>query len=317
MTRIQRPKGTDDLLPEQVPVVDFLFDTCRDVLRRHGYGEIRTPLFEETALFVRSLGEVTDVVEKEMFSVRRGEILGIAGLVGAGRTEVARAIFGADAFDSGRILVEGFYDRVRPLTDADRAQIAAAPFDEEEYKAKLGIPDVFGEAGYTTLERAWGRPTLEVNGIWGGFQGDGVKTVLPSQAHAKITCRLVADQQPEEIAQLLAQHVQRHTPPGVQVTVTIPESGAIPYLMPADHAGNVAAHAVLTELYGKQPFYARSGGTIPVCALFLNSLGVFTVNFAFGLNDERQHSPNEFFRLASFRRGQQAYCMLLEEVAHA
>jgi acetylornithine deacetylase/succinyl-diaminopimelate desuccinylase-like protein len=217
----------------------------------------------------------------------------------------------------GRILVEGFYDRVRPLTDADRAQIAAAPFDEEEYKAKLGIPDVFGEAGYTTLERAWGRPTLEVNGIWGGFQGDGVKTVLPSQAHAKITCRLVADQQPEEIAQLLAQHVQRHTPPGVQVTVTIPESGAIPYLMPADHAGNVAAHAVLTELYGKQPFYARSGGTIPVCALFLNSLGVYTVNFAFGLNDERQHSPNEFFRLASFRRGQQAYCMLLEEVAHA
>jgi acetylornithine deacetylase/succinyl-diaminopimelate desuccinylase-like protein len=217
----------------------------------------------------------------------------------------------------GRILVEGFYDRVRPLTAADRAQIAEVPFDEEEYKAKLGIDPTFGEAGYTTLERAWGRPTLEVNGIWGGFQGDGVKTVLPSQAHAKITCRLVADQQPEEIAQLLAQHVQRHTPPGVQVTVTIPESGAIPYLMPADHAGNVAAHAVLTELYGKQPFYARSGGTIPVCALFLNSLGVYTVNFAFGLNDERQHSPNEFFRLESFRRGQSAYCMLLEEVANA
>lgn len=215
----------------------------------------------------------------------------------------------------GRILVDGFYDSVRPLSAEDRAQIATVPFDEAQYKAKLGIDAVFGETGFTTLERAWGRPTLEVNGIWGGFQGDGVKTVLPSAAHAKITCRLVADQQPETITRLLEEHIRRHTPPGVQVTVTLPESGAIPYLMPADHPSNIAARAVLEELYGKPPIYARSGGTIPVCALFLDSLGVYTVNFAFALNDERQHSPNEFFRLASFRRGQEAYCMLLERAA--
>ena len=215
----------------------------------------------------------------------------------------------------GRILVEGFYDSVRPLTAADRAQIAEAPFDETKYKTNLGIDAVFGEIGFTTLERAWGRPTLEVNGIWGGFQGDGVKTVLPSQAHAKITCRLVADQDPNAITRMVEQHVHRHTPPGVKVAVTIPESGAIPYLMPTDHPGNRAARDVLVKLYDKEPFYARSGGTIPVCALFLNSLGVYTVNFGFGLNDERQHSPNEFFRLASFSRGQHAYVQLLQRIA--
>lgn len=216
----------------------------------------------------------------------------------------------------GRILVEGFYDRVRPLSAEDRAQIAAVPFDEAKYKTKLGIDELFGEPGYSTLERAWGRPTLELNGIWGGFAGDGTKTVLPSQAHAKITCRLVADQQPEEVAALIADHVAAHTPPGVKVDVAIQESGAYPYWMPADHPGNQAAREVLVELYGKEPLYVRSGGTIPVCAMFLSSLGVYTVNFAFGLNDERQHSPNEFFRLASFQRGQEGYCRLLKRLGN-
>lgn len=214
----------------------------------------------------------------------------------------------------GRILVEGFYDDVRPLSPADRAQIAEVPFDEQEYKARLGIEEVFGEAGYSTLERAWGRPTLELNGIWGGFQGDGVKTVLPSQAHAKITCRLVADQQPNRVVELLRRHVARHTPPGVKVTVTQAESGAMPYLMPPDHPGNAAARDVHLRIYEREPFYARSGGTIPVCALFLESLGAYTVNFGFALNDERQHSPNEFFRLENFRRSQEAYCMLLHRI---
>ena len=215
----------------------------------------------------------------------------------------------------GRILVEGFYDRVRALSDEDRAQIAAVPFDEDEYKARLGIDATFGEVGYTTLERAWGRPTLELNGIWGGFSGEGTKTVLPSEAHAKITCRLVADQDPGEIARLIERHVASHTPPGVKVTVNIQESGAWPYLMPVEHPGNVAARDVHLQLYGKEPLYVRSGGTIPVCSMFLDSLGVYTLNFGFGLNDERIHSPNEFFRLASFRRGQEGYCLLLERLA--
>ncbi|MBW7883980.1 MAG: dipeptidase [Caldilineaceae bacterium] len=215
----------------------------------------------------------------------------------------------------GRILVEGFYDDVRPLTDEDRAQIAEVPLDLDEYKERLGIDEVFGETGYSTLERAWARPTLEINGIWGGFQGEGTKTVLPSKAHAKITCRLVADQQPDKIAQCLVSHIEAHTLPGITVDVKVEASGAVPYLMPADHPGNVAARDVHIALYGKEPYYVRSGGSIPVCAMFLESLGVYTVNFGFALNDERQHSPNEFFRLASFERGQRAYCMLLERLA--
>lgn len=160
---------------------------------------------------------------------------------------------------------------------------------------------------------AW--PTLELNGIWGGFEGEGVKTVLPSEAHAKITCRLVADQRPEAILDRLEAHVHRFAPAGVKVTVQRAASMATPYLMPADHPGNEAARAVHLEITGKEPFIVRSGGSIPVCSIFLDSLDAYTVNFAFGLHDENVHSPNEFFRLASFEHGQKAYCMLLEGLA--
>ncbi len=206
---------------------------------------------------------------------------------------------------------------VRPLTTEERQQLAAIPFDEGEFMEGVAIDALVGETGYSTLERRWARPTLEINGVWGGFQGDGTKTVLPSQAHAKITCRLVADQRPEEIIALLKEHIDKHTLPGVKVLVQVPDSGAFPYLMPAEHPGNLAARDVHRQLYGKEPFFARSGGSIPVCAMFLNSLGVYTVNFGFGLNDERLHSPNEFFRLESFRKSQRAYCMLLHRLAES
>lgn len=214
----------------------------------------------------------------------------------------------------GKILVEGFYDTVRPLTEQDRADIAAVPFSEEEYKAGLGVDDVFGEPGYTTRERNWGRPTLELNGIWGGFQGDGVKTVLPNEAHAKITCRLVADQDPDEIAGLLERHVATHAPKGVRFTVRRLPGKAKPYHLPKDHPGAQAAAEVLTELYDKEPFYIRTGGTIPVCELFLTHLKAYTVEFAFGLGDERVHAPDEFYRISSWERGQVAYCRLLERL---
>jgi acetylornithine deacetylase/succinyl-diaminopimelate desuccinylase-like protein len=217
--------------------------------------------------------------------------------------------------EDGRVRVAGFYDDVRPLSEDDRAAIAAVPFDEEKYKRDLDIPDVFGEAGYSTLERNWARPTLEVNGIWGGFQGDGVKTVLPREAHAKITCRLVADQDPVRVAQLIEEHVKAHAWPGVRVGVRIPETGSKPYLMPADHPGNEVAKSVLEELYGKAPYYVRAGGSIPFCSIILDELGVYTVNFAFALRDEQVHAPNEFFRLSSFERGQQAYARLLGRLA--
>lgn len=214
----------------------------------------------------------------------------------------------------GKILVEGFYDRVRELTEEDRAQIAAVPHSDEEFLGKIDVDAPYGEPGFSTLERIWARPTLEVNGIYSGFQGQGVKTVLPSEAHAKITCRLVADQNPAEIVELITKHIHAHTPAGVEVTVRPEASGADPYLMPADHPGNVAARDVHLELYDKEPLYVRSGGSIPFCSLFQKELGVYTVNFAFALNDEKQHSPNEFFRLHNFERGQKAYCLLLERL---
>ena len=214
----------------------------------------------------------------------------------------------------GKILVDGYYDEVR-FTDADRAQIAQVPFDEAEYMAQIGVSALYGEPGYSTLERAWARPTLEINGIWGGFQGAGVKTVLPNLAHAKITCRLVADQAPAKIGALIARHVERNTPPGVKADVHLLPNGADPYAMPVDHPGNRAARAVHLAMYGKEPYYVRSGGSIPVTSLFLKSLGAYTVNYAFGLKDENIHAPNEFFRLSSFERGQTGYCMLLHELA--
>lgn len=215
----------------------------------------------------------------------------------------------------GKILVEGFYDAVRPLTEADRASIAAIPFDAQEYQERIGVTALQAEPGYTSQEHMAARPTLEINGVWGGFQGEGVKTVLPAEAHAKITCRLVADQDPATIVQLLARHVEKHTPPGVKATTHGLPGTARPYLVSADHWGNRAAAEVLEELYGKAPYHGRTGGSIPVCEMFLTHLGAYTVGFAFGLGDEQIHAPNEFYRLSSFRRGPVAYCKILHRLA--
>jgi len=215
---------------------------------------------------------------------------------------------------NGRITVDGFYDDVRSLTDEERAQLARVPFDEAEYLKEIGATRVFGEPGFSTYERTWARPTLEVNGIYGGFQGEGLKTVLPSTAHAKISCRLVADQHPSKIGDLVLDHVKKVSPPGVRVRAAKAESGAIPYLIPAVHEGMRIAASVLRDLYGKEPYYIRAGGTIPVNALFLHYLNAYTIVFAFGLQDERQHSPNEFFRLSSYERGQKAYGMFLNRL---
>ena len=218
--------------------------------------------------------------------------------------------------DEGRITIESFYDEVVTPSQADSQQIAEIPHDDAEFAQGLGVDHLFGEPGYSTLERAWCRPTLEVNGTWGGFLDDGVKTVLPSKAHAKITCRLVPAQEPAVIADRIRQHVLSHTPPGVKATVALSESGARPYLVPGDHPGNQAAGDVLSDLYGQAPYFTRSGGTLPICSVLREHLGVFTVIFAFALDDERAHSPDEFFRLSSFRRGQQAWSQLWQRIAN-
>ncbi len=214
----------------------------------------------------------------------------------------------------GKILVESFYDDVAPVSDWEKAQIAAVPFDEKNYCRELDLKGLFGEPGSNTYERMWVRPTLEVNGIWGGFQGSGVKTVIPSQANAKISCRLVPDQDPKKINRLVRTHIEKHTPPGVKVNVQLIESSAHPYVIPHDHPGNQAARKVHKQIYGKEPYYIRMGGSIPICGILLKELGVYTVNFAFGLKDEQVHAPDEFFRLSSFERARRAYCLLLEEL---
>jgi len=215
---------------------------------------------------------------------------------------------------NGRVTVGGFYDNVRPLTDEERTQFGWVPFDKAEYLSETGSTGIFGEPGFNTYERAWARPTVEVNGIYGGFQGDGVKTVLPSTAHAKISCRLVADQDPSKIADLIKTHVNKVALPDVKVRVTKAEGGASPYLVPASDRGMRVTASVLHDLYGKEPYQIRMGGTIPANALFLQYLQVYTIVFAFGLHDECQHSPNEFFRLSSYERGQKAYGMLLNRL---
>jgi acetylornithine deacetylase/succinyl-diaminopimelate desuccinylase-like protein len=214
----------------------------------------------------------------------------------------------------GRILIEGFYDNVRVLSDAEKAQIDSIPFDESEFMNRVGVTELFGEAGFSNPERIWTRPTLELNGIWGGFQGEGLKTVLPNKAHAKITCRLVVDQDPEHIYSLIEAHIRKNTPAGVEVDITPVESNANPYLMPADLPGSLAASEVLSEIYGKKPIFIREGGSVPILSLLLEHLGVYATCFGFGMNDEKFHAPNEFFRLKSFELGQRAYCKILHRL---
>ena len=227
-----------------------------------------------------------------------------------GLSQIIAGMKGAD----GKIKVAGFYDDVIDLTADDRAAIARVPFDEAQFIADLGIPDVFGETGYTTRERLWARPTFELNGIWGGYAGRGIKTVLPAEAHAKITCRLVANQTPDAIFALLKSHIEGHCPQGLRVTVTRLPGSADPFLTPAGHNASAVAAQVLTDVYGRAPYITRAGGSIPVMTMMLKELGVHATVFAFGLPDENLHAPNEFFRLANFRIGMVAYATLLERL---
>ncbi len=214
----------------------------------------------------------------------------------------------------GLITIDGFYDDVVDLTEEDREAIARVPWDEAAYLAETGAPATQGEPGYTPRERLWARPTLEINGMTSGWQGAGTKTVLPSKASAKITCRLVANQNPEKIFDLIVAHVEANTPPGVTAQVTKNPGRADPFLMPSGHNASAIAGQVLEEVYGKAPYKTRVGGSIPVVSTLLDTLGLHTVMFAFGHADENMHAPDEFFRLPTFRTGQTAYVRLLERL---
>jgi acetylornithine deacetylase/succinyl-diaminopimelate desuccinylase-like protein len=214
----------------------------------------------------------------------------------------------------GRVAVAGFYDRVRELSGSERAEIAALPFDEATYLAQVGAPAATGEPGYGTLERQWTRPTLEVNGLWGGYQGPGSKTVVPSEAHAKITARLVPDQDPAEVEALVIRHLERHVPPGTTLTIAAGDHRARPARIARDHPVLEAAASALTEVYGVRPLLVRMGGTVPVAEIFQRLLGLDTVYFSFSTGDEDFHAPNEFFRINRLHEGLAAWARLWERL---
>jgi acetylornithine deacetylase/succinyl-diaminopimelate desuccinylase-like protein len=204
--------------------------------------------------------------------------------------------------DDHRITIPGFYDKVREFSANEREELAKRPFDLEEYKKNLEIEDVMGEKGYTTIERTGIRPTLDVNGIWGGYTGEGSKTVLPSKAYAKISMRLVPDQDFQEISDLFTRHFKNIAPKGVKVKIT-PHHGGQPAVTPIDSIAYEAASLAFEEAWGKKPIPAMEGGSIPIVALFQQVLGLNSVLMGFGLDSDAIHSPNESFGLMNFYKG--------------
>jgi acetylornithine deacetylase/succinyl-diaminopimelate desuccinylase-like protein len=203
---------------------------------------------------------------------------------------------------NGKVAIPGFYDKVAALTPAEREAMNKAPFDLKEYKKELGIDEVKGEEGYTTLERTGVRPTLDVNGIWGGYTGEGAKTVLPSKAHAKISMRLVPNQTSAEITELFTKHFLKIAPPYVKVNV-IAHHGGEPAVTPTDSPAFTAASKAFEEVWGKKPIPTRDGGSIPIVALFKRELGLDTVLMGFGLDSDAIHSPNEHYGVKNFMLG--------------
>jgi acetylornithine deacetylase/succinyl-diaminopimelate desuccinylase-like protein len=214
----------------------------------------------------------------------------------------------------GRIKVPGFYDDVVPLRDEERAEWKKLPFNETRYRKELGAPKLFGESGYSTLERVWARPTLEVNGILGGFTGEGAKTVIPAVAMAKVSMRLVPNQDPDKIAELFEAYVKKIAPKTVEVTVTRMHGGK-PWMTDFDNPFVQAAGRAIEKGFGKTPVFNREGGSIPVVATFQEILGLPSVLFGVGLPDENAHAPNEKLDLNNFHGGVIASAYLYDEVA--
>ena len=224
--------------------------------------------------------------------------------------QIIAALKGPD----GRIRIPGFYDDVVELTPDEKAAIQALPFDDETYRAHLGVPELVGETGYSTLERRASRPTLDVNGIWGGFQGEGSKTIIPAHAHAKVSCRLVTAQDPDAIFEQFRAYVAQVAPPGVVTTVTSLGLGQ-PSLTPIDHPATQAAARALEATFGRAPVFIREGGSIPVCASFETTLGLPVVLLGFAPPDDQAHAPNEWMDLNNYEQGIRAIVRMWDEVA--
>jgi len=216
---------------------------------------------------------------------------------------------------NGRIAIPGFYDDVRRLPAEERRALARLPFSEKKFQKDLGAPALFGEKGFTTLERLWARPTLEVNGVYSGFIGEGAKTVLPCRAMAKISMRLVPNQDPGKIARLFVQHVKRLAPKTVRLKVTEVSGRGMPWLVPTNHPSLQAVARAIEKGFGKRPVYTRTGGTIPVVATLDRLLKAPILLMGIGLPDENAHAPNEKLDLDNLHHGMLSAAYLFEELA--
>ena len=241
-------------------------------------------------------------VEVEVSGPNRDLHSGVYGGAVANPATILAKLIASMHDENNHITIPGFYEKVVDLSSKERENLNKAPYNEAEYKEDLGVEELWGEKGYSTLERTGTRPTLEVNGIWGGYIGEGAKTVLPSRAFAKISMRLVPNQSSDEITRLFQTHFEKIAPKSVKVKVS-PHHGGEPVVTPTDSIAYKAAQKAILQSFGKEPIPTRGGGSIPIVALFEKELGIKTVLMGFGLDSDNLHSPNEKFDIANFYKG--------------
>ncbi|NBC25267.1 MAG: dipeptidase [Bacteroidetes bacterium] len=274
-------------------------------------------LISDTAMFGEDQPSITyglrglAYMEVEVQGPNRDLHSGVYGGAVDNPANVLASIIAQLKDDDGVIRVEGFYDDVKPMTPEMREAYQKLPHDDEEYKKDLDLQKLHGEKGYTTLERASARPTLDVNGLWSGYQKEGAKTVLPAKAGAKISMRLVPDQDPKQIARLFTEHVKSIAPDTVTITVD-EHHGGHPIVIDLDFYGLKAAAQAFEDIYEKEALFAREGGSIPIVADFKKILGVNSILMGFGLTKDALHSPNESFSLKDFHRGIKTSARFLE-----
>jgi len=265
-------------------------------------------LVSDTSIIANDVPSITtglrglSYVEVEVTGANRDLHSGVYGGAVANPINVLSKMIASLHDENNHITIPGFYDAVETVSDAERAEMNKAPFDIEHYKSDLEINNIHGEKDYTTLERTSIRPTLDVNGIWGGYIGEGAKTVLPSKAFAKISMRLVPNQTDEQITDLFTKHFESIAPDSVKVTVK-PHHGGLPAVTPTDSVEYKAAAKAMEEAFGKAPLPQRSGGSIPIVSLFENILNVKTVLMGFGLDSDNIHSPDEHYGIFNYYKG--------------
>ena len=241
-------------------------------------------------------------IELELTAANRDLHSGVYGGAVANPITILAQMIASCHDENNHITIPGFYDDVVEATPEERTKMAKAPFNETEYKTDLGVTELWGEKGYTTNERTGIRPTLEVNGIWGGYTGEGAKTVLPSKASAKISCRLVPNQSSEVITKKVLDYFRSIAPAGVTINA-MEHHGGEPYMTPIDSIEYKAAAKAIESAFGKEPIPVRGGGSIPICALFEKELGLKIIFLGFGLDSDNLHSPNEKFNLENYYKG--------------